>query len=81
LQAGHRYARDPNRDLACEAAVRGVASVRRAACVAQTAIGPGAAIADRPAVVLDELQLEGKKRISAEEFLRGFKIEEGERLV
>jgi len=40
-----------------------------------------ASCGNHTAIVLDELQLEGKKRISAEEFLRGFKIEEGERLV
>lgn len=32
------------------------------------------------AIVLDELQLEGKKRMAASEFLRGFQLRSGERL-
>jgi methionyl-tRNA formyltransferase len=31
-------------------------------------------------VVFDEVQMEGKRRVSAEEFLRGFQVRSGERL-
>jgi methionyl-tRNA formyltransferase len=33
------------------------------------------------AVIITELQLEGRKRMSSEDFLRGFKIEKGDRLL
>ena len=36
--------------------------------------------ADATMLVFDEVQLEGKKRMSAVEFLRGFQLKSGERL-
>ncbi|ADV81437.1 methionyl-tRNA formyltransferase [Terriglobus saanensis] len=38
------------------------------------------ACANQTAIFLEELQLEGKRRMPAEEFLRGFQIKEGEQL-
>jgi methionyl-tRNA formyltransferase len=56
----------------------------------QTDIEPGvlnvagdqlfAGCGDRTSIVLEEIQLEGKRRMSASEFLRGFQIRSGERL-
>jgi methionyl-tRNA formyltransferase len=34
----------------------------------------------RGSVVFDEVQMEGKRRMSAAEFLRGFQVRSGERL-
>jgi methionyl-tRNA formyltransferase len=34
----------------------------------------------RGSVVLDEVQMEGKRRMSAAEFMRGYQIRSGERL-
>ena len=39
-----------------------------------------AGCAERSSIVLDEVQLEGKRRMPAAEFLRGFQIRSGERL-
>jgi len=35
---------------------------------------------DAGSVAFDEVQLEGKRRMSAAEFLRGFQVKSGERL-
>ena len=38
------------------------------------------ACTNQTAIFIEELQLEGKRRMPAEEFLRGFQIKEGEQL-
>jgi len=41
------------------------------------AVGCGGSVG---AVVFDEVQMEGRRRMSAAEFLRGFQVRSGERL-
>lgn len=50
-------------------------------CDGQMLVGCGAgADGNSTAIVLDEVQLEGKRRMAAAEFLRGFQLRSGERL-
>jgi methionyl-tRNA formyltransferase len=43
----------------------------------EMAVGCGGSVG---AVVFDEVQMEGRRRMSAAEFLRGFQVRSGERL-